>query len=117
MNRRAVILLVTIAVLFQGPTLSYAMTLGAAEANPVSRTDPAYCGASREAGSEQCDLCCSHGFMLSCAASCLISADAAGPLSTPHVLRIPVLGALLPDADVTTFVDHHPPHLLRPPIL
>ena len=117
MNRRAVILIVLIAVLFQGPTLSYAVTLGAADGMPVSQSTSAFCGASRAAGFEQCDSCCSHGFMLSCAASCLISADAAGPLSAPVVLRSPVRSVLLPDPDVTRFVDHHPPHLLRPPIL
>lgn len=117
MNRRAVILLVMIAVLFQGPTLSYAVTLGAADGIPVNQSTSALCGASKAVGLEQCDSCCSHGFMLACAVSCLISADAAGPLSTPVALRIPVTGALLPDADVTSFVDHHPPHLLRPPIL
>jgi hypothetical protein len=116
MHRRAAILLVMIAVLFQGPTLSYAVTLGSA-GNSVSQSMSAYCGASKAVGLEQCDSCCSHGFVLSCGASCLISADSAGPLSTPVVLRIPVHGALLPDPDVTRFVDHHPPHLLRPPIL
>jgi hypothetical protein len=117
MNRRAVILLVMIAVLFQGPTLSYAMTLGSADGSSVNQSMSAYCGASKAVGLERCDSCCSHGFMLSCGASCLISADTGGPLCAPVVLRIPVHSALPPDPDVTRFVDHHPPHLLRPPIL
>jgi hypothetical protein len=117
MKRRVVVLFVLISVLFQGATLSYAATLGSAGVNSTSQSMPAHCGTFGAAGLKQCDGCCSHGFMLSCAAFCLSSADTAGPLSDPVVARIPLRGVLLRDGGVTGFVDHHPPHLLRPPIL
>ena len=116
MRRRLVILLLMIAVLFQGPALSYAATLESADGNPVSHSVPVNCGALMAAGVKPCDLCCSHGSMLSCASTCLSFLDSPGPLATAVMLRIPARGARLPEAGAAPFVDHHPPHRLRPPI-
>ena len=116
MRRRVVIFLLVIAVLFQGPALSYATTLESADGNPVSHSVPVNCSALMAAGVKPCDLCCSHGSMLSCASTCLSFLDSPGPLATAAVLRISARGAGLPEAGAAPFVDHHPPHLLRPPI-
>ena len=113
MRRRLAIFLLMIAVLFQGPALSYAVT---SEGPPVGHSVPVNCGALMAAGVKACDLCCSHGSMLSCASTCLSFLDSPGPLATAVVLRIPARGARVPEAGAARFVDHHPPHLLRPPI-
>ena len=113
MRRRLVIFLLMIAVLFQGPALSYAVT---SEGPPVGHSVAVNCGALMAAGVKPCDLCCSHGSMLSCASTCLSFLDSPGPLATAVVSRISARGAPPREADVEPFVDHHPPHLLRPPI-
>jgi hypothetical protein len=113
MRRRLVIFLLMIAVLFQGPALSYAV---ASEGPPVGHSVLVNCGALIAAGVKACDLCCSHGSMLSCASTCLSFLDSPGPLATAVVLRISARGERLPEAGAARFVDHHPPHLLRPPI-
>ena len=114
MNHRLLATVLILAAILQGPALAYAATLGSSSVgDAITHT----CNGQTLAGGSDCDSCCSHGTMLSCAAQCLVPVAAAVPLSIPSSVRIAVVGVLIPDPGMARFADHNPPHPLRPPIV
>ena len=102
---RAVMAVVLLALVSQGPVSAYASTLGAKSAPAGS------CSVSL---GDCCD-CCSTGPAPCCAAACLLSLAALPTgvtLQTPPAYRVAI-----PDAGTALFVGHDPPRPLRPPIV
>jgi len=104
------LILVTI---LQGPALAYAATLGANMGDAITH---ACAGQSLTDGSD-CQSCCTHGAMPSCAAQCPVPVSAAVLLTLPTAQRIALRGIIVPDLGIRPFAEHDPPHPLRPPIV
>jgi hypothetical protein len=114
MHRRLIAIAMLLATVLQGPALTYAATLGSSSiADAITHA----CSGQALPDGTDCDTCCSHGAMPSCAAQCPVPFGAAVPLTFPTVLRIAARGVLIPEAGIAPFVDHDPPHPLRPPIV
>ena len=111
MYRRLFAIVFLLAVVLQGPVLTFAVTL-ASNGGTASHDCSNYILADEKAF----ESCCTYGSMPSCAAQCPVPMGAAVPVSVPITLRMPVLRMVIPDADVASFPDYDPPHLLRPPI-
>ena len=108
----AIVLL--LAMVLQGPALTYAATLGSSSVGDAITSN---CGGQTLPDGIDCGTCCSHGAMLSCAAQCPVPVGTAGPLSLPASLRIAVGRPVVPDDCVKPFADYDPTLLLRPPIV
>ena len=114
MRHRLLAIAMILASLLQGPALTYAVTLGSSS---IGDAITHACGGQVLADGSDCDTCCAHGSMPSCAAQCPVPAGAAMPLVLLTSVRMALRGVVIPDAGVSPFADHDPPHPLRPPIV
>jgi hypothetical protein len=113
MHRRLLALALILATIFQGPALAYATTLGASMGDAITHA----CGGQIFADGSDCQNCCTHGAMPSCAAQCPVPASAAVLLTLPMMHRTALRGVIVPDLGISPFAEHDPPHPLRPPIV
>lgn len=113
MHRRLLAITLILATIFQGPALAYAATLGASMGDAITHA----CGGQSLADGSDCESCCSHGAMPSCAAQCPVPVSAAALLALPTTQRTALRGIIVSDLRIGSFAEHDPPHPLRPPIL
>lgn len=113
MHRRLLAITLILATVFQGPALTYAATSGASVGDAITNS----CGGVSLHDSNDCEACCSHGAMPSCAAQCPVPVSAAPLLSLATSQRTAVWGIIVADIGVAPFAEHDPPHPLRPPIV
>lgn len=114
MHRRLVAIALILVTILQGPAIVYAGTLGSSTLGDA--LTHACNGQTLGEGSD-CDSCCSHGAMPSCAAQCSVPVTAAFPLKLPTAVRILSNSVVIPDFGIAPFVSADPPHPLRPPIV
>jgi hypothetical protein len=113
MHRRLLAITLILAAIVQGPTLTYAATLGAGLAGAVSHD----CGERAPAAGDGCQGCCLDAAMLSCAAQCQVPVMSAVLPAISPTTRTAGRGVIVPDPGIGPFADHKSPHPLRPPIL
>ena len=111
--RRLIALALVLATVLQGPTLAFAATLGASMGDSLTHA----CGGQTLADESDCEACCSHGAMPSCAAHCPVPVIAAVLPTLPTSQRIAVHSVVIQDTGMAPFADHDPPNPLRPPIV
>ena len=114
MHRRLLAAVLLLTTVLQGPALTYAASLGT---NGIGDAPTRACADYTLPDTRDCDACCSHGSMPSCASQCPLPTGAAVPPALAASIRIAVRGILIPDAGVAPFADHTPRHPLRPPIV
>jgi hypothetical protein len=112
MRSRLITVVLLLITVLQVPGLAYSATLNGG----VDQSSHA-CDRQAVLHGQNCDSCCSHGSMPSCAAQCPAPVGAAVPLTLPNMLRSAVRSVLISDAGVAPFIEHAPPHPLRPPIV
>jgi len=113
MHRRLIAIALMLAVFIQGPALAYAATLGAAMSDATTQA----CNGQVHTEGSDCQSCCAHGAMPSCATQCPAPASAAPVLTPPTLERAVPRGIMVPDLKLAPFSEHAPPHPLRPPIV
>jgi hypothetical protein len=113
MHRRLLAIALILATIFQGPGLAYAATFGASMGDAITHA----CGGQSLTDGSDCQSCCSHGTMPSCAAQCPVPVSAAVLLTLPATQRTALRGIIVPDPGIGPFAEHDPPHPIRPPIV
>ena len=113
MNRRLLAFALILATIFQGPALVYAATQGTGLGDAITHA----CGGQSLPDGSDCQSCCAHGSMPSCAAQCPVPVSAAVVLALPCTARTALRGIVVPESAIVPLAEHDPPHLLRPPIL
>ena len=114
MHRSLLASVLLLTTVLQGPALMYAAALGT---NGIGDAATQGCAVYTLPDGKDCDACCSHGSMPSCASQCPVPTGAAVPLTLAASIRIAVRGIVIPDAGVAPFAEHSPQHPLRPPIV
>ena len=113
MDRRLVVGILLLALVWQGPVLAYSASL----AVPMSTiSGGTHCGGAHLSSGTACDKCCnSHGSAF-CSPACILSLGVALPTALPPVV-VTVPRVSTPDAERLPFAERHPALLLRPPIV
>ena len=114
MHRSLLASVLLLTTVLQGPALTYAAALGT---NGIGDAATQGCAVYTLPDGRDCDACCSHDSMPSCASQCPVPTGAAVPLTLAASIRIAVRGIVIPDAGVAPFAEHSPQHPLRPPIV
>src|SRR6185295_15391339 len=108
---RIAAVMMIVSALLQGPVLAYASTVG------LSKQHPATGSPCTLPSGIQCDSCCAHGAMPSCAAACTLPSVVAMPsiYVAPHLVL--AVRTAVARCAITRLATHKPTEPFRPPIV